>query len=59
MAQAYQQNTEPHVDAYILEVDHDVYTGTRAGYITKAYEQKQTRDETRATVLAQWESKNL
>jgi len=59
MARAHQQNTEPAVDVYISEVNREACTGPRAGYITKVAQRKNTRDETRAAVLAHWEGQNL
>ena len=54
-ALAYQQNTTA-VDALISEVNSDVYTRPREGYVTKAAQRKTVQEETRVAVLAQWEA---
>ena len=52
-ALAYQQNMDPAVSAWILEVNSDACTGPRAGYVTKAAQRNTTQEETRAAVLVQ------
>ena len=51
-----QQNVDPAVDTSISEVNSDVYTRPREGYVTKAAQRKTVQEETRVAVLAQWEA---
>ena len=58
MARAYQQNTDPEANAWREVVNGEVERGPRENHVSTVAAGKRSREESRSTVIEEWEAEN-